>query len=116
MSQLGVVYLTTLATPHSRALLDQALRLFLQSLPEDIPSLEAPYKLYYEQAAGSTDLSVKGNTLTLPSARLDLVLGDTVLEGTRTAWRNVVPDADEAEYMQFPDREGVGDEGDDLYD
>lgn len=75
------------------------------------------YQLYYEQRDGPTALHVKDNVITFPSAPLDLVFNDQVLEPVQEAWKMVMgpaAEADGVEYMKFQDREGQGD--DDAYE
>ncbi|KAI0908670.1 rab protein geranylgeranyltransferase component A [Ustulina deusta] len=113
----SVVYLTMQATPQSPDALDLALTALLQAVTATADVL---YKLYYEQAASSRQsLVIQQGSATVfefPSPSLSLAFDDASLDAVQEAWKLITRDKalDDA-FMQFEDREGMGDD-DDVYD
>jgi len=77
------------------------------------------YQLYYEQAAtASSSAAFNGGVFDLPRPPLDLAFKDVSLDPVKEAWKAVMgplTEGEDAEYMQFQDREGMGDD-DNEYD
>ena len=76
------------------------------------------YQLYYEQTTGSSKSSINGQEFLFSPPLMDLAFNDSTLVAVQEAWRRVLGPMDqdeEAEYMKFQDREGMGDD-DDVYD
>ena len=46
----------------------------------------------------------------------NLAFNDSVLRPIQQAWRVLDPDAAEEEYLSFPNREGMGDDEDGVYE
>lgn len=108
------MYLSTISTVNSKALLAAALSSLLAAAGgQDSP--KCLYELSYEQSGVGPSLSIDGNVATFASSSLGLAFDDAVLDPVREAWKMVTRDmADEgAEYMQFDDREGANDDEDD---
>ncbi len=105
------------ATPQSPDALDLALTALLQAVTATADVL---YKLYYEQAASSRQsLVIQQGSATVfefPSPSLSLAFDDASLDAVQEAWKLITRDKalDDA-FMQFEDREGMGDD-DDVYD
>ncbi|OAA54187.1 rab proteins geranylgeranyltransferase component A [Cordyceps fumosorosea ARSEF 2679] len=117
-----IVYLSTISTASSKALLETALLSLLHAATavggQAIP--EVVYKLQYEQVGAKTpslDVDEEG-IVTFGAPVLDLAFRDTTLQPVRQAWEKLTGLAGEeadAEYYVFEDREGVDDE-DDVFD
>lgn len=107
---IGVLYLSTMASSHSKEILSHALDSFLSAVDHDqVP--QCLYQLYYEQAAGVKQSRLDGLTLDMPGPSLSLSMDDSLLKHVREAWKKVVGDTvDDAEYMVFEDREPVDDD------
>ncbi|TGJ85676.1 hypothetical protein E0Z10_g3114 [Xylaria hypoxylon] len=114
----SVVYLTMQAAPQSPHVLDMALTALLQAATTTADIL---YKLYYEQATSSRQPLVtsqgSATVFELPSPSLGLAFDDENLVAVKEAWKIVMKDEalDDA-FMKFEDREGMGDDDDDVYD
>lgn len=110
----GVIYLSTISTTHSKALLEIALSSLLAAIagPQEPP--KSLYQLSYEQNSSPPSLDVDGNVGTFAAPSLSLAFDDSVLDPVRQAWNMVAGDAAEegVEYMVFEDREGVTEEDD----
>ncbi|KAJ8121308.1 hypothetical protein ONZ43_g2206 [Nemania bipapillata] len=111
----SVVYLTMQATPLSSHALDSALIALLQAV---MPTAAILYKLYYEQAITARNSSVTSQSgaivFEFPSPSLGLAYDDESLDAVKEAWRLVMKDeASDDSFMQFEDREGLGDDDDD---
>lgn len=105
--------MSTMSTPKSKLLLEQALSLLSVAVSPDQEQPKCLYRLSYQQSSAATDVHVDGNTVNLPPLPLDLAFNDSVMDQVRAAW-DVVTQGDEpaedVEYMNFDDREGVIDE------
>ena len=103
---LGVLYLTTLATATSQALLQSALDSLLSALSNGDEAPKCLYQLYYQQSRGSSATDTDGHVLELPAPSLSLTFDDSVLETVREAWKAVMgSEAEDQDYMVFSDRE-----------
>ncbi|TRX94033.1 hypothetical protein FHL15_005111 [Xylaria flabelliformis] len=119
----SVIYMTMKATPQSSEALDGALECVLQVLESvpDEPEADVLYKLYYEQGTSAREPVVKSQgsatMFEFPSPSVGLAFDDTSLDAVKEAWKiimnNEVPDD---EFMKFEDREGMGDDDDDVSD
>jgi len=110
-----VLYLTTIATPDAKELLERALNAFI-SATSDERAPQILYQLQYEQQSGSGASEVDGLVFTFPAPSSSLSFNDSVLEQVREAWKKVMGDAAvEAEYLTFTDREGAMDD-DEVYE
>ncbi|KAF2970676.1 hypothetical protein GQX73_g2887 [Xylaria multiplex] len=112
----SVVYLTMQTTPQSSHVLDIALATLLQAVAADGDVL---YKLYYEQANSSRHSLVtsqgSATVFEFPSPSLGLAFDDESLDTVKEAWKIVMKDdALDNAFMQFEDREGMGDDDDDY--
>ncbi|KAH6651843.1 GDP dissociation inhibitor [Truncatella angustata] len=117
----STIYLTTLASPTSKDILEKALGLLLHSSSADEQAPVSLYKLYYEQQgsaqAASTDTIGSVPKFSFPSLPVDLALDDTSLDTVLEAWKVAMGDkAQEDEYMVFEDREGADAQDDDIYE
>lgn len=122
LSFLGVLYLNTIYTAESKALLEKTIDLLLAALmPEDGASAPPPrclYQLYYEQTAPINPKVTEENdhrTLTFAPTPNSLTFDDEILDSVQQVWQKVMGEAAEDEdvqYMVFTDREGVGDDDD----
>lgn len=114
----GVLYLSTIRTADSKALLERSLDSLLAALSTD-QTPKCLYQLYYEQASSQSEPSIEGQVFTFPPPSVSLAFDDSTLEPVHQAWKMAMGAAaedQEAEYMTFPDREGVGDNDDDMYE
>ncbi|KAI1276456.1 rab protein geranylgeranyltransferase component A [Xylaria sp. FL0933] len=113
----SVVYLTMQAAPQSSQILDQALTALLQAVSTTADVL---YKLYYEQASSSHQPLVtsqgSATVFEFPSPSLSLAFDDEGLDAVQEAWKLIMKDQSDDTFMQFEDREGMGDDDDDVYD
>ncbi|KAI0428243.1 rab protein geranylgeranyltransferase component A [Xylaria sp. FL1042] len=111
-----VVYLTMQTTPQSSHILDQALTALLQVVTTTADVL---YKLYYDQASSSRQSLVtpRGSAIVFefPSPSLSLAFDDGGLEAVHEAWKLIMKNQSDDTFMQFEDRESMGDD-DDVYD
>lgn len=112
----SILYLITIATPESKALLEASVTSLLAAIAaEDAPKPHVLYRLYYEQQCNSNiALAVGKRTLNFAPPLAALTFDDALLEPIYEAWKNVlgpdVPEETLADYMVFADREGVYDE------
>ncbi|KAI1365402.1 rab protein geranylgeranyltransferase component A [Xylaria arbuscula] len=111
----SVIYLTVQKTPQSSHHLDLALTALLQATTDGTDVL---YKLYYEQATSSrhplTTPQGSATVFEFPSPSLSLAFDDGSLDAVQEAWKLVMKDeAAENAFMQFEDREGMGNDDDD---
>ncbi|KAM3523097.1 hypothetical protein NHJ13051_005277 [Beauveria bassiana] len=111
-----IVYLSTISTASSKAILDAALSSLLHAASEGSAALEVVYKLQYEQLGERTpslDTS-EDDIVTFGAPVLDLAFRDTMLQPVGQAWEKFLGKAGEidAEYLVFEDREGVSDDDD----
>ncbi|KAK1656198.1 rab protein geranylgeranyltransferase component A [Colletotrichum phormii] len=114
----SVLYFVTPKTSTSTEALEKALASLLSALGNGEDTPEAIYKVAYQQAHAAVSVSADASDV-IPSLPLDLAFSDTALEPVRDAWRKVMgPAAEDPDivYMKFEDREGVGDEEDDVYE
>ncbi|KAL2876096.1 Rab proteins geranylgeranyltransferase component A [Colletotrichum sp. CLE4] len=114
----SVLYFITPNTSTSTEALEKALVSFLSALGNGEDKPEAIYKVAYQQAQAAAAISADVSDVLL-SLPLDLAFSDTALEPVRDAWTKVMgPAAEDPDvvYMKFDDREGVGDEEDDVYE
>ncbi|KXH62971.1 rab protein geranylgeranyltransferase component A [Colletotrichum salicis] len=114
----SVLYFVTPKTSTSTEALEKALASLLSALGNGEDKLEAIYKVAYQQAQAAASLPADASDV-LPSLPLDLAFSDTALEPVRDAWTKAMgPAAEDPDivYMKFEDREGVGDEEDDVYE
>lgn len=120
----GVLYFTTLATPASSSVLDNALASVLSAVAKDNGGdpPQCVYQLRYDQSChrrnpGSED---EDNVFTFSSLPLDLAFNDTALDSVKDAWKKAMGPfgANEAEpkYMDFENREDLEDLGNDEND
>jgi len=96
--------------------LESILASFLESL--DAGPVPIHFQLYYEQAVPTTASEKDGRVFEYSSASPSLTFDDATLGPVQEAWKLVmgaVTEQEEAEYMKFRDREGVG-EDDGIYD
>ncbi|ROT40945.1 hypothetical protein SODALDRAFT_356967 [Sodiomyces alkalinus F11] len=114
----SVLYFTTLATPSSASVLDHAVASVLSAVSKDNRG-EPPrciYQLRYDQSCGrSKPCSADEEAiLTFPSLPLGLAFDDAALDPVKEAWVKAMGPAatDEAKskYMDFENREDVGDD------
>lgn len=68
--------------------------------------------MHYEQTVGSGSFIVENNIGVFDRITPDLAFNDSILEPVKRAWQMVIGEANEDEYMQFDDREGVNDDDD----
>lgn len=113
---IGIIYLTIQASPQSSHHLDLALTALLQAITD---SADVLYKLYYEQATSSreplTTLRGGATVFEFPSPSLSLAFDDGSLDAVHEAWKLVMKhEAVSDAFMQFEDREGMGDDDDDY--
>ena len=76
------------------------------------------FQLYYEQAIPSTGFTQEDKVFKFAAASTSLAFDDTTLAPVREAWKLIVgsvSEEEEAEYLKFQDREGMG-EDDSVYD
>lgn len=119
MANLGVLYLSTIQTPESKALLENTTSALLAALaPQDGPAPRCLYQLYYEQQSSNTStLSGEGRILDFPTLPVSLTFDDATLDPVREVWRRAMGEAaeeDDVQYMVFADREGM--DNDDEYE
>lgn len=115
----GILYLSTLTTPESKALLESSVDSLLAAIDtRDAPKPHALYQLYYEQQCND-DLALAGEQriFKFPPPPAALTFDDASLDAVYEAWKKVVggddtPEETLAEYMVFADREGVADDDD----
>ncbi|XWW96455.1 hypothetical protein V2A60_004429 [Cordyceps javanica] len=116
-----IIYLSTITTASSKALLESALSSLLHATAtEGQAAPEVLYKLQYEQrGAKLASLDVGDDDIvTFGAPVLDLAFRDATLEPVRQAWEKLTGRAGEeatAEYLVFEDREGVNDD-EDVFD
>lgn len=67
--------------------------------------------MHYEQVTGTGSFASEDNIGTFDWITSDLALNDSILQYVKKAWQ-FVGGADEENYMQFEDREGVNDDDD----
>lgn len=116
---LGVLYLSTIQTPDSKAFLEHTTSSLLAALaPQDGPAPRCLYQLYYEQQSSNTNaLSGQGRILDFPTLPVSLTFDDDTLNPVQEAWRTAMGEAaqeDGVQYMVFADREGM--DNDDEYE
>ncbi|KAI1379165.1 GDP dissociation inhibitor [Hypoxylon crocopeplum] len=115
----SVIYLTILSSPRSVDQLESALdALLTAATPVGATPPTCLYKLQYEQSLSPREPSItRGckSTFAFPSPSLNLAFDDSCLEAVEEAWKLVMGEDAEEEYMIFQDREGVGDD-DEIYD
>lgn len=114
---IGVVYLTCLASTGSKAALEQALASLLAAADLE-PAPRSLYQVYYEQSRPLSRPRYAGQIFEFPPPALGLAFDDASLDPVREAWRIAVGDAtpeDALEFMVFEDRDGTEDD-DDVYD
>jgi len=59
------------------------------------------------------DLDGSGHVMKFPPASLDLAFDDGLIGCVRAAWKKIMgPECEDASFMQFEEREGVGDDED----
>ncbi|EJP66347.1 rab protein geranylgeranyltransferase component A [Beauveria bassiana ARSEF 2860] len=111
-----IVYLSTISTASSKAILDAALSSLLHAASEGSATLEVVYKLQYEQLGARTPSldTTEDDVVTFGAPVLDLAFRDTMLQPVGQAWEKLTGKAGEidAEYLVFEDREGVSDDDD----
>ncbi|CAJ2503975.1 Uu.00g113690.m01.CDS01 [Anthostomella pinea] len=120
----SAIYLTTLSTPQATQRLAAALDALLKAVAAgSAEPATCLYKLQYEQSLSTREslrtTRGKSSTFKFPSPSLSLALDDTGLDAVKDAWSLIMgddADSDDTEYMVFQDREGVGDDNDDVYD
>ncbi|KAJ2989015.1 hypothetical protein NUW58_g3682 [Xylaria curta] len=113
-----VVYLTMQTVPRSSHILELALTALLRAAATTADVL---YKLYYEQATSARNLVVasrgSATVLEFPSPSLGLAFDDNSLDAVKEAWKHVIKsEVPDTAFMKFEDREGMGDDDDDVYD
>jgi hypothetical protein len=102
----GVLYLTTLATPASKALLQSALESLMSALADGGDAPACLYQLHYQQSRGSSTCKADGSVIQLPAPSLNLAFDDSVLDTVRQAWKTAMgSEVDDQDYMVFSDRE-----------
>ncbi|KAM0276028.1 hypothetical protein ACHAQH_007153 [Verticillium albo-atrum] len=116
----SVLYFTTLATPESASVLDEALSSLLTALSAASGAQQPAsiYQLRYEQTHSTQNAAAdKEGLVTLPTMPPDLAFTDTTLEPVEAAWGKIMASSavgdQPSEYMMFEDREGVGEGEDD---
>lgn len=73
------------------------------------------WSLSYEQTRETSSTQFDGKIVTVPGVPLTLAFGDDTLDPVFEAWKVVMgEDADQESYMKFADREGMGDEDNDM--
>ena len=85
---------------------------FLESYESD-QLIPTHFQLYYEQAIPSGSFSSEGHIFDFSSSSTSLAFDDTTLGAAKEAWKLVMgsmTDDEEAEYMRYQDREGVGED------
>ncbi|KKA31203.1 hypothetical protein TD95_000800 [Thielaviopsis punctulata] len=106
-----VAYLSSIAYPASKSILDQALASLLSALSTQDSTPKPLVQLYYEQADGVSSLSIDGSVVTMPCASSDLAFNDDLLGLVQDAWTSLTKGDEKAgEYMKFVDREPVEDD------
>lgn len=113
----SLLYLSTQSTTDSQKLLQQSIRPILAAVTGDNDSSSARclWSLSYEQSRETSSVQVDGKVVTVPGPPLDLALGDETLDPVFEAWKLVMgEEADQDSYMKFADREGMGDDDDDM--
>lgn len=106
-----VVYFSTVSDPSSKPLLDIACSSLLDAVQHGKQASPPLFQLYYEQSYSAHALIVDDNIATFSSPAAHLAFNDSVLEPVQEAWKIVMGDsAEDAEYMQFVDREGGDDD------
>lgn len=113
----GILYLSTIHTPQSKALLEKTTTWLLAASASKGRSLpQCLYQLYYEQKSSTGGaLAAEGHVLDFPPPSVSLTFTDTILDPVQEAWRRALGETaeeDDVQYMVFADREGVGDEDD----
>lgn len=118
-ARIGLLYLTTLASPTPSSLLEAALASLLAALASEDGTLPKPvWQMRYEQAAPNDNTGASNDSetglFTFAPAAPELAFKDTLLEPVKDAWRTVLgtevtPEMEEA-YLKFEDREGVADD------
>lgn len=113
----GVLYLSTIHTPESSALLDHTVTSVLAALASEQGHVPLSlYQLYYEQrSTANKTVTGEGRIRNFPAPPVSLTFDDDLLEPVQQVWQKVIPEAaedDNIQYMIFADREGVGDEDD----
>lgn len=111
----GVLYLSTIHTPSSEILLEKTTKYLLTTLSsQDGTQPRCLYRLYYEQKADTERaLAIEGRVLGFSPSPVSLTFDDAILTPVQEAWKQVIGEAseeDSVDYMNFVDREGVGDE------
>jgi hypothetical protein len=103
-----------MATSRSEEILERVLADTLDAVvPEGAPLIL--YQIYYEQAQSSGQSEQHDRIFEFPAPPGVLLFQDTTLDHVREAWKFVRGDKlddGDAEFMVFPDREGVGDDDD----
>ncbi|KID59773.1 rab proteins geranylgeranyltransferase component A, partial [Metarhizium hybridum] len=105
-----IVYLSTVSSSTSKSLLSIALSSFLNAIPTSEPP-KCLWRMHYEQVTGTGSFASEDNIGTFDWITSDLALNDSILQYVKKAWQ-FVGGADEENYMQFEDREGVNDDDD----
>ncbi|KAL1882054.1 hypothetical protein VTK73DRAFT_2768 [Phialemonium thermophilum] len=118
-----VLYFTT-HTGHNTEAAKARLESGLESLLLAVGGERKPetlFMLYYEffqndeLICAAADAEAHGKIISLPGAANSLIFDDSTLDPVHKAWTVIMGSAAEeleSEYMQFPDREGVGDDDD----
>ncbi|KUI56135.1 Rab proteins geranylgeranyltransferase component A [Cytospora mali] len=114
----SILYLSTIASPESKALLESSVTSLLAAIDtEAAPKPRVLYQLYYEQQCNSdAALASDQRILRFPPPPVALTFDDAVLEPVYEAWKSVLggesTEETLADYMVFADREGVYDDDD----
>ncbi|KAG6023358.1 hypothetical protein E4U41_002045 [Claviceps citrina] len=109
----SIVYLSTLSTPTSKALLDTALSQLLAAASGSQPA-KCLWRLHYDQVCGAGSFTVENHMGTFGRFAPDVAFNDSLLGPVQQAWQVVAgPDADPGGYMKFEDREGAQEEDED---
>jgi hypothetical protein len=86
------------------------LKSFLSAVAEE-QAPQSLFEMYYEQGRGVAESHTEGSIFAFPDPSLALAFDDTTLDPAKEAWMMSMGDSvDEAEYMNFTDREVVADE------
>jgi len=107
-----VLYFSTLRTPGSRAVLESSLASLLASLETEKPA-PVHFQLYYEQVIPTAGFRQEGKVFEFAATSPSLAFDDATLGPVKEVWRLVVgsvTEEEEAGYMKFQDREGVGED------
>lgn len=113
----SLLYLSTQSTISSQKMLQQSIEPILASVTSSsgASTPRCLWSLSYEQTRETSSTQIDGKVVTVPGVPLTLAFGDETLDPVFEAWKVVMgEDADPESYMKFADREGMGDEDNDM--